>query len=426
MSEQLPSPPTSPAPPADPQAARLPRKVVLPPHRERAHRPFSVRAREWVRRHLFASPGQILLTLASLALVGLIMAGLIWFVFFEANWQVITANRWLLFAGGFPIDQSWRLWLSVAVVFPLIGGAYGMWADLGRRDLLFIVLASAFLFYLMAHGGAGPTSSIWFTGSLALFFAGYLVCRRIPRETGPRRALAVRSLSTVIALALPIVLLILMAGGGARASEFGGFMLNLILAPVGIVGGLVLAVPLALGRASSLRAISWTCTVYIEVIRGAPLIGWLFVALFILEDLVSGPLIVRTMIVLAVFTAAYIAEYIRGGLQSLPRGQAEAAQAVGLSRWRTMQTVVLPQALRVSIPPIVGQAIGLWKDTALISIILPLRELVGNSRAAIAQPAFIPDRIEVYAFAAVMFWIVAFMMSRISQRLERSLGLGER
>ena len=235
-----------------------------------------------------------------------------------------------------------------------------------------------------------------------------------------------RSLSALIALALPIVLAVLMAGGGARASEFGGFMLNLILAPVGIVGGLLLAVPLALGRASSLRAISWTCTAYIEVIRGAPLIGWLFVALFILEDIVSGPLIVRTMIVLAVFTAAYVAEYIRGGLQALPKGQAEAAQAVGLSRWRTLQTVVLPQALRVSIPPIVGQAIGLWKDTALISIILPLRELVGNSRAAIAQSEFIPDRIEVYAFAAIMFWIVAFMMSRISQRLERSLGLGER
>ena len=150
-----------------------------------------------------------------------------------------------------------------------------------------------------------------------------------------------------------------MVGGGAQASQFGGFMLNLILAPVGIVGGLLLAVPLALGRASSLRAISWTCTAYIEVIRGAPLIGWLFVALFILEDVISSPLIVRTMIVLAVFTAAYVAEYIRGSLQSLPRGQGEAGHAVGLSHLQTLQVIVLPQALRVSIPPIVGQAIGL-------------------------------------------------------------------
>ena len=423
MAEQ---PPIPPAPEAPPAGVHAPRKIVLPPHRARAHRPLSERAREWARRNLFASPGQIVMTLLSLALVGLIVAGLVWFVFFEANWRVITVNRWLLFAGGFPQEESWRLWLSVAVVFPLIGGAYGMWASLGRRDLLFIALSAAFLFFLMAHGGAGPSSSIWFTASLTLFFLGYLVCRRVPRETGPRRDLAVRALSALIALALPIVLAVLMAGGGARASEFGGFMLNLILAPVGIVGGLLLAVPLALGRASSLRAISWTCTAYIEVIRGAPLIGWLFVALFILEDIVSGPLIVRTMIVLAAFTAAYVAEYIRGGLQALPKGQTEAAQAVGLSRWRTLQTVVLPQALRVSIPPIVGQAIGLWKDTALISIILPLRELVGNSRAAIAQSEFIPDRIEVYAFAAIMFWIVAFMMSRISQRLERSLGLGER
>ena len=422
MAEQPPIPPPAAAvPPPQP-----PRKVVLPPHRERAHRPWRVRAEEWVRRNLFASPGQTLLTFASLALVGLVIAGAVWFVFFQANWRVITVNRWLLFAGGFPLDEKWRLWLSVALVFPLIGAAYGMWASLGRRDLLFIALAGAFVFFLTAHGDAGPSSSVWFAASLALFFLGYRVCRFVPRETGRPRTVAVRTLAALLALALPLVLIVLMVGGGAQASQFGGFMLNLILAPVGIVGGLLLAVPLALGRASSLRAISWTCTAYIEVIRGAPLIGWLFVALFILEDVISSPLIVRTMIVLAVFTAAYVAEYIRGGLQSLPRGQGEAGHAVGLSHLQTLQVIVLPQALRVSIPPIVGQAIGLWKDTALISIILPLRELVGNSRAAIAQAEFIPDRIEVYAFAAVLFWIVAFMMSRISQRMERAQGVGER
>ena len=99
---------------------------------------------------------------------------------------------------------------------------------------------------------------------------------------------------------------------------------------------------------------------------------------------------------------------------------------MGLPYWRTMQLIVLPQALRISIPPIVGQAIALWKDTALISIILPLRELVGSSRSAIAQGEFITARIEVYVFAAIMFWIVAFVMSRVSQRIERSLGVGER
>ena len=416
--------PPAPPPGAEPPAA--PRRVVLPPHRQRARRPWSVRAREWARHNLFASRAQTLLTLLSIAFAGLLIFGAAWFVFRAADWRVVTVNRWLLFAGGFPQDQQWRLWVSMAVVFPLIGGAYGVWASLGRRDLLFIALAGGFAFWLLAHGGAGYASSVWFGGTLALFFAGYGLGRRVPREAGLTRTAATRATGALIALVLPAVLLILMAGGGARTGELSGFMLNLILAPVGIAGGLVLAIPLALGRASSLRAISWTCTAYIEVVRGAPLVGWLFVALFILDDIIPGDLFMRTMVVLAVFTAAYIAEYVRGGLQALPRGQAEAAHAVGLGRLRTLQLVVLPQALRISIPPIVGQAIGLWKDTTLISIVLPLRELVGNSRAAIAQAEFIPHRIEVYAFAALMFWIVSFMMSRISQRMERALGVGER
>ena len=123
---------------------------------------------------------------------------------------------------------------------------------------------------------------------------------------------------------MPVVFALLMAGpGGAGTDQLSGYLLNLLLAPAGIVGGLIVGIPLALGRASSLRAISWTCTAYIEVVRGAPLIGWLFVALFILSDIIGGDLIVRTMVVLAVFTGAYMAEYIRGGLQALPRGQYE-------------------------------------------------------------------------------------------------------
>ena len=401
------------------------RKVVLPPHRVRQQRPWRVRAREWTRDNLFPSPAQSAVTLLALAFTAAVVVYAVYLVF-AAEWRVITVNRWLLFAGGFPQDQEWRLWVSVALVFPLIGAAFGLWASLGRRDLLFLALTAGFLFFLTKHGEAGWASTIWVAGSLALFFAGYLACRLVPREPGRARTIATWGAGGALALALPAVLAVLMASGGARTNEFSGFMMNLILAPVGIAGGLLLAIPLAVGRASSLRAVSWTCTAYIEVIRGAPLIGWLFVALFILEDVIAGDLVVRTMVVLAVFTSAYIAEYIRGGLQALPHGQTEAAQAVGLGRARTLQLVVLPQALRISIPPIVGQAISLWKDTALISAILPLRELVGNSKAAIAQAEFIESRIEVYAFAAVLFWIVSFVMSRVSQRMERAVGIGER
>ena len=231
---------------------------------------------------------------------------------------------------------------------------------------------------------------------------------------------------TLLLAALPIALTVLLGFGGASARQLDGFVLNLVLAPVGIAGGLVIAIPLAIGRASSLRAISWTCTAYIEVVRGAPLLGWLFVALFILDDLFPGDLIIRAMVVMAVFTGAYMAESIRGALQALPRGQYEAAHAVGLTRLQALRLIILPQALRISIPPIVGQAIAIWKDTTLVTVILPLRELKGNADSSIAQFEFTPYRIEAYVFVALVFWTVAFMMSRISQRAERTLGVGER
>ena len=420
----IPRPEQFPLPPAPGNPGQ--RKIVLPPHRQRAHRPWSVRAREWTRRNLFPSPGGALLTLITAGIMLVLVIGILWFVFFDANWNVITANRWLLFAGSFPREEAWRLWTSIAVVMFLIGLAYGTWSSLGRRDTLFIVLTGAFVIFLMAHGGATIWSSIWFLAAIGFLYLGYFLTVWMPRETSPRRTWHQRIVGALLALSLPIVLVILMAAGGASTRQFDGFVLNLILAPVGIVGGLVVAIPLALGRASNMRTIKWTCTAYIEVVRGAPLLGWLFVALFILDDVIGGDLIIRTMVVLAVFTGAYMAEYIRGGLQALPRGQYEAAQAVGLTKLQAMQLIILPQALRISIPPIVGQAIAIWKDTTLVTIILTLRELKGNADSAIAQSEFIPDRIEAYVFVAVVFWVVAFMMSRISQRVERAQGIGER
>lgn len=411
-------------PPAAPAPGQ--QKIVLPPHRQRAHRPWRVRAREWAHRNLFPSPVGTAMTLAAAALIALIGAGAIWFVFFDADWEVITANRWLLFAGGYDREEAWRLWFCMALVFALIGAAYGTWSNLGRRDHLFIALAGGFVIFLMVHGGAAPWSSIWFLVSVAALYGGYAITARLPRDDSRGRQMQVRIVGALLALSLPIALMVLLIGSGTRADDLDGFVLNLVLAPVGIVGGLLVGIPLALGRNSKMRAISWTCTAYIEIIRGAPLLGWLFVALFILGDVIGGSLVVRVMVILAVFTGAYMAEYIRGGLQALPRGQHEAARAVGLTPMQATRLITLPQALRISIPPMVGQAISIWKDTTLVTVILPLRELKGNADSAIAQLEFTPDRIEAYVFVAVVFWMVSFMMSRISQRTERALGVGER
>ena len=402
------------------------RRIVLPPHRVRSGRPWSIRAREWVRHNLFRSRRGTLLTFVALAIVGVLLAGVIWFVFVEANWLVVTNNRWLLFAGGFPREEAWRLWFGMAFVFSLIGLTYGTWSSLARKDHLFIGVVGAFVVFLMAHGGAALWSSLWFLVAIGMLYMGYYATVWMPREPGPRRTLQQRIVGGLLLAALPIALTVLLGFGGASARQLDGFVLNLVLAPVGIAGGLVIAIPLAIGRASSLRAISWTCTTYIEVVRGAPLLGWLFVALFILDDLFPGDLIIRAMVVMAVFTGAYMAESIRGALQALPRGQYEAAHAVGLTRLQALRLIILPQALRISIPPIVGQAIAIWKDTTLVTVILPLRELKGNADSSIAQFEFTPYRIEAYVFVALVFWTVAFMMSRISQRVERTLGVGER
>lgn len=410
---------------ADMPMQQPPGRIVLPPYRQRASRPFSVRAREWVRRNLFPSTGGTLLTLAAAAFLGLLFIGVIWFVFVDANWRIVTVNRWLLFAGGFPREEAWRLWVGMGFVFMLIGLTYGTWSSFGRRDHIFVAITGAFVVFIMAHGGAAIWSTVWFLLAVGLMYLSYAVTVRMPRELGPARTLQQRVVGGLLIAALPLALVILLSGG-ANVRQLDGFVLNLVLAPVGIVGGLVMAIPLAIGRASSMKTISWTCTAYIEVVRGAPLLGWLFVALFILDDVIGGELIVRAMVVMAVFTGAYMAESIRGALQALPRGQFEAAHAVGLSRMQALRLIILPQALRISIPPIVGQAIAIWKDTTLVTVILPLRELKGNADSAIAQTEFIDDRIEAYVFVALVFWAVAFMMSRISQRIERSLGVGER
>ena len=410
---------------ADMPMQQPPGRIVLPPHRERASRPFSVRAREWIRRNLFPSTNGTLLTVCAAITLGLLFVGLLWFVFVDANWRIVTVNRWLLFAGGFPREEAWRLWVGMGFVFLLIGLTYGTWSSFGRRDHLFVAVSGVFVVFIMAHGGAAIWSSVWFLLAVGVMYLSYAVAVRIPRELGPVRTLQQRIVGGLLVLALPISLVVLLSGE-VSVRQLDGFVLNLVLAPVGIVGGLVIGIPLAIGRASSMRAISWTCTAYIEVVRGAPLLGWLFVALFILDDVIGGELIVRAMVVMAVFTGAYMAESIRGALQALPRGQYEAAHAVGLSRIQALRLIILPQALRISIPPIVGQAIAIWKDTTLVTVILPLRELKGNADSAIAQREFIDDRIEAYIFVAIVFWAVAFMMSRISQRIERTLGVGER
>jgi general L-amino acid transport system permease protein len=214
--------------------------------------------------------------------------------------------------------------------------------------------------------------------------------------------------------------------------DWGGLLLTLYLAIAGIVLSFPIGVLLALGRRSSFPAVRMVCVGYIELIRGVPLITLLFmsalaIGLF-LPDFVPIPgLVVRAIVALVLFTAAYVAEIVRGGLQGVPKGQIEAAQALGMSPLRITRRIVLPQALRNVIPALVGQFISLFKDTSLVSII-PLLELLNVAQIVHAQPDFRGQGLhaETLVFASFVYWAFCYSMSRASQRLEQRLGVGER
>ncbi|MDH5506884.1 MAG: amino acid ABC transporter permease [Anaerolineae bacterium] len=238
-------------------------------------------------------------------------------------------------------------------------------------------------------------------------------------------------------LVLPILVMVLFSGFDdseilpkVPTTSWGGLMVTFLLAFGGILLSFPIGVALALGRRSTLPVVSTFSTVFIETIRGVPLITILFMfsvilALFLPQESRLDRLL-RALIALTVFSSAYMAENIRGGLQSIPSGQIEAAKAIGMTGFQTMSFIVLPQALRAVIPAIVGQFIGLFKDTTLV-VIVGLNDFLGIGKSIIsADPAFLLLQTEVYIFIAFVYWIFSYLMSLASRRVETALGVGYR
>jgi general L-amino acid transport system permease protein len=228
---------------------------------------------------------------------------------------------------------------------------------------------------------------------------------------------------------LLLIICVWFIGGGlglkvVETNLWGGLMLTLLMSIISILLCFPIGILLALGRQSSLPVIRILSTVYIEVIRGLPLITILFMGqillpLFLPEG-ARPDRILRAIIGLTMFSSAYLAENIRGGLQGIPRGQTEAAKALGLNTPLTVSLVVLPQALKVAIPSIVGQFISLFQDTTLLSIV-GLMELLGMSRSILANPKFLGRHLEVYIFVGILYWVFCYAMSIASQKLEQQL-----
>ncbi|MGB9347595.1 MAG: amino acid ABC transporter permease [Ilumatobacteraceae bacterium] len=402
-------------------------------------------ARRWLRHNLFRSPRDGVLTVVFGLFALWLLYKTIRFIFVTGRWTIIEVNLELLMIGRYPETHVLRLAVTV-VVLALWGGLLagfirGRQVRAGRItpadsaltrsrvidlfERLWIPLALVVLLLLLTST-AGP----WIMVGLALVAA--LVGRLVGPILGRQRLPAFGSFLVVVCFAAIPVALYFYVVTAVGFDGWGGFMLNLFLAVCSIILCYPLGVLLALGRRSGLPLVRLVCTTYIELIRGAPLFVLLLLANvalgFFVPDSLAPATSTRAIVVFTFFTAAYMAEIIRGGLQSIPRGQIEAAKAVGLSPIRQTGYIVLPQALRNVIPAQIGQLISLFKDTTLAGIAMGLFELLQVSGAITAQPEFRGQGLiaETLTFAALMFWVVSYTMSRESQRLEKRLGVGLR
>lgn len=335
------------------------------------------------RARLFATPVNAVLTILFVWLLLMVLPPLVQWALIDANFTATNAAQCSASAGA-------------------------CWAFIGVK-------------YRLILFGLYPYSQQWRPLVAALILVAMIVASAMPRCWGKR---------LVVVWVLGLVAVgVLMWGGVAGLepvpdSSWGGLPLTLILASAGIALAFPLGVVLALGRRSDMPAIKSLCVIYIELIRGVPMISLLFMASVMLPLFLplgwSIDKLLRALVAIVLFTAAYIAETVRGGLQAVPSGQYQAAQALGLSYWQTMFSIVLPQALKIVIGPLVSIFISLFKDTSLV-VIIGIFDLTQSAKAALADAAWAGFSIEAYVFIAAIYFIFCWSMSRYSRALEMRL-----
>jgi general L-amino acid transport system permease protein len=387
-----------------------------------------VGVRGWLRRNLFSSKLNGLVTIALGLIVALVLWSLLQWMLFSAEWGVITQNMRLFLVGQYPPDEIWRVWLTLTVLSATTGLTAGSSSSGAVRMLAMMLLAGQLMLAaLVLVSGMGPVAALSLVGGAAVVLVSMLAARRFPL-----RRLWI-SLAWLVSALLGVLLL---AGLGeatplpsVSTSIWGGLLLTMVLSVAGILLSFPLGVALAVGRRSRLPVVRVVSTAYIELIRAVPLITVLFMAQFlfplVLPDGLRIENVIRAIGGITLFSAAYVAENVRGGLQAIPAGQHEAAFAIGLRTWQTTVFIVLPQALRITIPANVGLFIALLKDTTL-AYIIGLLEILGIGRAVLANPRWLGTQFEVYFFIAVVFFVLSYALSQASYRLEKELGIGER
>ena len=336
----------------------------------------------WIRANLFNGWFNSLLTIVTIYFLWIVFPPLIQWAFIDsvwnttgavcrdtdgACWSIIATNfRFILF-GFFPYDQHWR---------PLIA----------------ILILCGLLFY-------SRDRNHWNKYLLYAWGIGLVVMAVLMRG-------GILGLSSV------------------ETTQWGGLPLTLLLSVFGLTIAYPLGVIFALGRQSKMPTIKWMSVIYIELIRGVPLISLLFMGSFIfplfLPEGVNFPTILRALVAIIIFTAAYIAEVVRGGLQGMSRGQYEAAESIGLNYFLTMRLIILPQALKIVIPPTVQQLISAFKDTSLV-VIIALFDLLKTSQTVLSNPEWMGFSREAYIFVAILYFLGCFSMANYSRKLEKEL-----
>lgn len=401
----------------------------------------------WARTNLFSGPFNTIVSVISILFVAWILSLILPWIFSPtwnatsltecreivggahggACWGVIR-ERWLqLMFGFYPPELYWRPILTFVLL--LVALAPVLFTGMPKK-LLWFSAAFPFLGVWLLWGG-----TIWTPLSVAFgFVLGFLVIRFASKLTGPLIGMILGVVAALLwwsVLAIPVGQdlgqLIPIGLRSVTSREFGGFMLSITIGVTAIGVSLPLGIVLALGRQSDLFIVKSLCVGFIEFIRGVPLITLLFVASTLLNIFLppgtTFDIILRVMIMVTLFAAAYMAEVVRGGLAALPKGQYEAADALGLDYWKAQRLIIMPQALKISIPGIVSTFIGVFKDTTLVSII-GLLDPLGLSTAIRADAAWNGIVWEIYGFIALMFFVFCFSMSRYSMFLERKLQTG--
>lgn len=389
--------------------------------------PMTVGYLGWLRQNLFSSWINSLVTVVLAVVVGWAVVGLISWVIVTADWEVITSRVQLYLVGLYPKMDAWRPQVAVLLLSALLGISWRSWGGTARGFAIGLS-AVAVIVGLLPHGLEPLNRALVLAIPVAvglghLLAGGFLAGR-------PKRIVATALLAVVVALVIIRGIEGVPGLEPVNTNDIGGLLLNLLLALFGIGASMPIGIGLALGRQSNLPVVKVACVIFIEIIRGVPLITLLFMSRHILpltfpENIKIDTLYI-TGITIMLFSSAYMAENVRGGMAAVAPGQSEAARALGLRGWQTTLLITLPQGLRNIIPAIVGQFISLFKDTSLVFIIGML-DLVEMGRVTIqSNLEFVDNGREVYLFIAVVFWIFCFSMSYVSRRIERALGVGKR